>query len=136
MITFTKAQMASLLATGVDFLMTLLLVRVMKGLFTLHVDDLWYFSSAIGNISGGITYFLISRGWVFDAREAGWSGQLGRFFLVWIGNLLLNSSVLFLLTHYTSMNHLLAKIGSAVAVAVFYNYLLQKRFVFKKKVRI
>jgi putative flippase GtrA len=131
MITFTKAQVASLLATGVDFLVTLLLVRLVKALFTMQTEDTWYVSSAIGNICGGITYFLIGRHWVFRASAGKWSTQAGRYLLVWIGNLALNVSVLFLLIHYTGMNTLVAKIGTAIGVAVFYNYVLQKRFVFK-----
>ncbi len=129
--------MASLLATGVDFLMTLLLVWVMKGLFgPVQTGNTWYVSSALGNISGGITYFLISRNWVFRAGEGRWSIQFGKYVLVWAGNLLLNTSVLYLLTHYAGINYQIAKIGIAIGVAVFYNYVLQKRFVFKGKVRI
>jgi putative flippase GtrA len=130
-VTFTKAQLASLLATAVDFLVTLLLVRISTALSVMQTGNTWYVSSALGNISGGITYFLLSRHWVFRAGEAKWTGQAGRYLLVWVGNLALNTSVLFLLTHYTGMNYLVAKIGTAVGVAVFYNYLLQKRFVFK-----
>ena len=131
MVTFTKAQIASILATGVDFLVTLLLVRTMTGFFALQKDDIWYLSSALGNISGGITNFLLNRNWVFQAQEAKWHAQARRYILVWVGNLLLNVSVLFLLTHYTGMNYLVAKIVVSVGLAVFYNYVLQKRFVFK-----
>ncbi|HMH23863.1 MAG TPA: GtrA family protein [Puia sp.] len=131
MFTFTKAQIASLLATGVDFLVTLLLVRILKFTSVMQTADIWYLSSAVGNVSGGITNFLLGRFWVFQAREGKWHFQAGKYILVWVGNLLLNVSVLFLLTHYTGMNYLLAKIVVSIGVAVFYNYVLQKRFVFK-----
>ena len=122
-VTFTKAQLASIMATGVDFLVTFLLVQG---------AGLWVVAAgAAGTISGGITHFLVSRGWVFQAREGKWQGQVGRYLLVWLGNLLLNVSVFFLLTHYTGMNYLLAKVIIAIGVAVFYNYVLQKRYVFK-----
>jgi putative flippase GtrA len=122
--TFKKAQITSVVATGVDFL-------VMRSL--VQLAGVWYVeASAIGTVCGGVTYFLGSRSWVFRAREGRWSMQLGRYVLVWAGNLLLNTSGLYLLTHYTGMNYQVAKIGIAVGVAVFYNYVLQKRFVFTK----
>ncbi|HZE82731.1 MAG TPA: GtrA family protein [Puia sp.] len=131
MVRFTKAQIASILATGIDFLVTLLLVKSLDNLFAMPKSDTWYLSSALGNISGGISNFLINRFWVFQAREAKWHHQAGRYILVWVGNLVLNVSVLFVLTHYTGMNYLLAKIVVSVGIAIFYNYVLQKRFVFK-----
>jgi putative flippase GtrA len=57
--------------------------------------------------------------------------HLGRYLMVWVGNLILSVSVLYLLTRYTSVNYLVAKIGIAIGLAVFYNYVLQKKFVFK-----
>lgn len=123
--TFKKAQIASVLATAVDFL-------IMR--FLVQAAGVWYVAaSAIGTLFGGITHFLISRTWVFRAGEGRWSDQLGRYLLVWMGNLLLNTSVLYLLTHYAGINYQIAKIGIAIGVAVFYNYVLQKRFVFNIK---
>jgi len=123
MITFTKAQITSVLATGVDFVVTILLVQVAGAPYLA--------GSATGTISGGAANFLISRNWVFNAQEKKWAAQLPRFMLVWIGSLILNVSGLYLLTHFTGMNYLLSKIIVAVLIAVFYNYVLQKRFVFK-----
>jgi putative flippase GtrA len=123
MITFTKAQIASLLATGIDFVVTILLVRAVGWP---HLG-----SSIVGTLCGGVTHFLVSRIWVFRAQEQRWSRQLHRYLLVWTGNLLLNMSLFFLLTHYIGINYVLAKIVVAVGIAVFYNYTLQKRFVFK-----
>ena len=124
MITFTKAQLASILATAVDFLVYFFLYRTL---------GIWYLlSSATGTICGGITHFLVSRHWVFRAGEGKWSNQAVRYVLVWAGNLVLNTSVLYLLTQWTGTAYATAnKIGIAVAVAIFYNYVLQKRFVFK-----
>lgn len=123
MITFTKAQIASIIATGVDFGITFLLLRY--ALVPVVA------CGAIGTICGGVTHFLISRNWVFRAQEGRWAAQLNRYVLVWIGNFLLNVSGLWMLTHYTALNGMLAKVLTAVTVAVCYNYTLQKRFVFK-----
>ena len=123
MLTFTKAQLISLLATCIDFGMSFLLVKVMGAPYLA--------GSATGTITGGTTHFLLSRNWVFSAQEKKWTGQLSRYLLVWTGNLILNVSGLYLLVHFAGMNFMLAKIVIAVSIAVFYNYVLQKRFVFK-----
>jgi putative flippase GtrA len=123
MATFFKAQAASVVATIVDYAMTIFLVE------GLH---LWPVSgSAVGSFSGGATHFLVSRNWVFDAQDKKWSVQLTRYILVWAGNLVLNISCLFLLTRYTAINYLMAKVFIAILIAFFYNYALQKRYVFK-----
>lgn len=123
MITFTKAQLASIAATGVDFGITWLL---------LHFAGVPIVASgATGTICGGITHFLVSRSWVFNAQDGKWLVQVNRYMLVWIGNFLLNVSGLWLLSHYTGLKDMYAKVITAVTVAVCYNYVLQKRFVFK-----
>jgi len=123
MLTFSKAQLVSLLASGVDFLVTWLLVQWLGAPKVA--------GSATGSIMGGVTHFSISRNWVFSATESKWTAQVTRYILVWIGNLVLNVSGFWLLTHYTTMNYLLAKVIVSIAVAVGYNYVLQKRYVFK-----
>lgn len=123
MITFTRAQIASIVATGVDFAITFLLLH------SFGVPGVA--AGTMGTICGGITHFMVSRHWVFRAQEKKWLAQLHRYVLVWIGNLLLNVSGLWLLLHYTEIKAMVAKVIVAVAVAVFYNYTLQKRFVFK-----
>jgi putative flippase GtrA len=130
MMTFSKAQIASLLATGVDFGVTFLLLRwagVPPEAASLRVT----FYGATGTLCGGVTHFMISRNWVFNAQEKKWVAQLNRYLLVWVGNLVLNVSGFYLLTRYTQISHMIAKVVTAILVAVFYNYVLQKRYVFK-----
>ncbi|MBN9383642.1 MAG: GtrA family protein [Chitinophagaceae bacterium] len=121
--TFTKAQAASLVASCVDFLVTWLLVR--------QLGAPPVPGSVTGTICGGVTHFLISRNWAFSAQEKKWTGQLTRYALVWIGNLILNASGVWLLYHIAGWNVWPAKIVTAIGIAVFYNYVLQKRYVFK-----
>ena len=130
MITFTKAQLASLIATGVDFLVTFLLLR-WAGIPPVAASARVTFYGVTGTLCGGLTHFMISRNWVFNAQETKWTAQVNRYVLVWIGNLALNASGLYLLTRYTGIQPMLAKVITATSVAVFYNYILQKRFVFK-----
>ncbi|HXB95287.1 MAG TPA: GtrA family protein [Puia sp.] len=123
MITFTKAQIASILATGVDFGITFLLLRCfgVPGVV----------SGVTGTICGGMAHFMVSRNWVFNAQEGKWRSQLNRYVLVWTGNLILNVSGLWLLIHCAGMKAMAAKVIVATTVAVCYNFILQKRFVFK-----
>ncbi|HEV9037288.1 MAG TPA: GtrA family protein [Puia sp.] len=131
MISFTKAQIASILATGVDFAVTFLLLRFLGGLVIGGMVAGGVISGGIGTVCGGVTHFLVSRNWVFQAQEGKWAAQLNRYVLVWTGNLLLNVSGLYLLIHFAGIKAMLAKVIVAVTVAVCYNYILQKRFVFK-----
>jgi putative flippase GtrA len=131
MITFTKAQLASLVATGVDFLVTFLLLH-WAGLPSAAASGRVTFYGATGTICGGVTHFMISRTWVFNAREGKWAEQLNRYLLVWIGNLVLNASGLYLLSR-AGLAPMLAKVITATTVAVVYNYTLQKRFVFSRE---
>jgi putative flippase GtrA len=123
MITFTKAQIASFIATGVDFVVAFLLLK--------YAGAPIVAAGATGSICGGVTHFLVSRTWVFHAQEKKWAAQLNRYVLVWIGNLVLNVSGIYLLTHFTGLKDMYPKIAIAIVVGVFYNYVLQKRFVFK-----
>ena len=130
MITFTKAQITSLVATGVDFLVSYLLLRWAGVSATASSGRVTFYGST-GTVCGGVTHFMISRNWVFDAREGKWAAQLNRYVLVWIGNLVLNAGGLYLLSR-AGLAPMLAKVITATSVAVLYNYTLQKRFVFNR----
>ena len=130
MITFTKAQLASLVATGVDFLVTFLLLR-WAGLPSASASGRVTAYGVTGTMCGGVTHFLISRHWVFNAREGRWAGQMNRYVLVWFGNLVLNAAGLYLLSR-AGVAPMLAKVITATTIAVVYNYTLQKRFVFNR----
>lgn len=121
--TFIKAQVASLTATIVDFATTIILVEVFR---------CWYLLASItGTICGGITNFMMGRRWVFDATAKGIPLQALKYLLVWIGNLVLVSGGVYLLTHYLGLNYVLSKIVVSIIVGFTYNYLMQKKFVFK-----
>lgn len=127
MFTFIKAQAASVIATIVDFVVTILLVK----LFVLQEDIAITAAAATGTISGGIVNFMLGREWVFLARHRTRTSQASRYFLVWAGNLLLNAGGVYTLIHYSSINYVTAKVLISVLVAFSYNYFLQKRYVFR-----
>lgn len=124
MIVFLKANLASVIASFFDYVLTILAVQI----FGMNV----VLASFAGNVFGGIVNFMLGRNWVFSARDSsGWK-QASKYFIVWMGNLLLNSGGMYLFTK-TSLYYVTAKIITSTTVAVGYNYPLQKRYVFKKK---
>jgi putative flippase GtrA len=67
---------------------------------------------------------------VFDARDEKASIQMVRYGFVWLGYLLLTTFSMYLITHFTNMNYIIAKVLVSLAMAVLYNYPLQKKYVF------
>jgi len=123
MVTFVKAQAASLAATIVDFSVFVILTEWL---------NCWYLAASItGTISGGITNFLLGRVWVFDATQGKVPKQAFKYILVWAGNLLLVSGGVFVVTEYAQLTPLASKIIVSLIVGFTYNYMLQKKFVFK-----
>lgn len=120
---FVKAQLTSLSASLVDYSTTILLA------YACHIDK-WYAGMA-GVIAGGIFHFTVSRRWVFDAADKNRYTQMLRYLIVWTGNFLLNTGGLYLMLHYTQVPLPVSKILVSVMVGLGYNYILQKKFVFK-----
>jgi len=119
---FLKAQISSFLSTIVDFGFTI---------FLKEGCGLWYlFSTSVGSILGGTTNFVMGRRWVFKAADLPTGHQALRYCLVWGGSILLNIGGVFVLTSIGHVNYLISKILTSVIVGIFFNYFLQKKFVF------
>lgn len=123
MITFIKANVSSTISTLIDYLVTVILINFFR------VDVVM--ASATGTVCGGVVNFIIGRNWVFDAKEPKVQKQVIRYVLVWIGNLLLNTGGMYVLTKIVEMHYMPAKILVLLVVGFGYNYTLQKKFVFK-----
>jgi len=120
---FWKVNIAAIIASLGDFLFTFLLKYIG------HLDAV--LASIIGTILGGIINFLIGRIWVFKTSQSNFSEQGKKYFLIWLGNLLLNASGVYILIKIMGMQYLFAKMATAITVAIGYNYPLQKNYVFK-----
>jgi len=119
---FLKAQISSFVATLVDFGITI---------FLKEICGLWYlFSTTAGSILGGLTNFILGRKWVFKATEFPPGSQAIRYLFVWAGSILLNIGSVFLLTSVGHFNYLLSKVITSLIIGIFFNYFLQKKFVF------
>lgn len=123
MIKFAKAQIASSVASLVDYFITILFVEML---------GFWYLpGSTTGTIIGGITNFSIGRHWVFKEGLKERNIQLLRYAVVWTGYLVLTTMGVYLLTHFAHFNYLISKVSISLFLAVAYNFPLQKRFVFR-----
>ena len=122
MITFLKANTASLIASISDFLITVLLVQYC-GIAVLP-------ATVTGTIAGGIINFLTGRHWVFRAGDKRVVNQFWKYALVWCGNLVLNAGGTYVFAHEAGLHYTVSKAGTSILVAFLYNYPLQKNFVF------
>ncbi|GAB4029564.1 GtrA family protein [Spirosoma jeollabukense] len=120
--TFFKVQATSLLASGIDFLTTVLCVQLWH---------YWYLSASVtGAVVGGLVNFIVSKKWTFAESRQPVASQLSRFVLVWLGNAGANATGLFVTTHFLGVQYLVAKTVVGILVGISYNYFLQKDFVF------
>jgi len=121
---FSKASIAAFLGTVVDYLTFFGLTKLF---------GLWYiYAQIVGAFFGAITNFLLGRYWAFQAKEDNIKHQAIRYALVSTGSLILNTTGLYLLAEYTPLNPDISKVVIGIIVAVTYNYLMQKYFVFRK----
>lgn len=123
MLTFLKANISSSIASFFDYLVTIFLVSFFR------IDVV--IASITGTIFGGILNFVIGRTWVFESRKRKVHQQAIRYSIVWTGNLLLNASGMYILTKLLKIHYVISKLFVSLIVGFCYNYVLQKKYVFK-----
>lgn len=123
MLTFLKANISSSIASFLDYLVTIFLVNIFR------VDVV--LSSTTGTVCGGVLNFFIGRTWVFESRKRKVHQQAMRYGIVWVGNLALNTGGMYVLTKILKIHYVVAKLFVSLMVGFCYNYVLQKRYVFK-----
>jgi len=119
---FFRSQLAAFAGSLVDFLAVI---------FFTEVANIWYvYSTALGALIGAIVNFLLGRYWVFLATESKMRYQAMRYAIVSLGSLLLNTLGVYLFTDYGGLNYIYSKLIAGLLVGVFYNFVLQKKFVY------
>jgi putative flippase GtrA len=120
---FSRAQIASFAATGVDFGFLILLVE--KG-------GAWYVAAtAAGAFLGAVTNFTLNRQWSFESTSERIHGQALKYALVSGGSLVLNSGGVWAFTEGTGISYLSSKILTSLLVGLFFNFPLHRYFVFR-----
>jgi putative flippase GtrA len=122
-LTFSKAQVSAWIATCFDYAATIVLTEI---------AGLWYvYATFIGALSGGIINCIINYKWVFKKHGTKKRSIALRYFVVWGISILLNTFGTYAVTEVTSVNYIIVKACVAAAVAIFWNYQMQRLFVFK-----
>lgn len=127
---FGKAQVSSAISTACDFMVTAILYELLH-----HVVA----STAGGAIVGGICNCIINYRWTFHGTRRSKRGVVWRYLIVWCGSVILNTLGteygVKLLDVWLNQNLaivLSAKAIIAVAVAVTWNFFMQKYYVYRK----
>lgn len=121
--TYIKAQFSSIIAFGVDFVMTIVFTELFH---------FWYLAASIvGSVAGAITHFTLGRGWVFDGAGKKIPTQALKYLIVWNGHILLTTLGIYVLTSYVLVNYAISKIIVSVVMGLSYSYIMQRKFVFK-----
>lgn len=121
--TFGKAQLTAQVATLADFSLSLLLASAVG----MH----YLTASFIGALTGGIVNCCMNYRWVFHASDVKKKNVAVKYMLVWCGSIALNTLGTYLLTELSGQYFIYAKAVVAVLVAIFWNYQLQRSFVYK-----
>lgn len=121
--TFMKAELSALVATMVDYAVSI---------FLAEVCSLWYvWASFLGAVSGGVTNCVINYRWVFTAAADQKKGNIAlKYLFVWTGSILLNTGGTYVLTEISGQYFVWSKIVITICVALFWNYQLQRFFVY------
>lgn len=121
---FLRAQQSALLASAVDFLLTLFLSWT--GLY-------YVYATVAGALVGGVVNCIVNYHAVFNASSR-WPVVAGRYLGVWTGSLLLNVAATLVLTELVTGEtwFLAPKFIASVAVALLWNYPLHRYFVFRE----
>lgn len=137
LVTFLKAQLSAQLASLVDFVTTVLLVKCFA-LFYLY-------ATLIGSVVGGMVNCAINYRWVFSDSHCKSHFIVMKYTFVWIVSIALNTWGTYFLTEWLTrmpwLNRLLSsyiddlfifsKIVVAVLVALLWNYQMQRLFVYR-----
>ena len=121
--TFCKAQLSAQVATLVDFIVSFLLAAV---------GGLWYVTASfLGALSGGMVNCAVNYRWVFRTPMLKKRYVVLKYLVVWMGSILLNTAGTHWLTEWTGQYFIFPKMVVAVAIALLWNYPLQRAFVYR-----
>ena len=123
--TFLHHQLGAIIATAIDFLTMIVLVRF----FGFAPAT----ATACGAFVGGVSNFFLGRSWIFKpaaGHEVHAGVQAVRYALVSGGSLVLNATGEHLLATIAGVQYVLARLIVSVLVSVAWNFPMQRGFVF------
>ena len=118
-----RNHVASVTATGTDFLITIFLTEAVR---------LWYLlSNTLGATAGGVVSFLMCRWWVFNRRNDHWHRQAFRYLIAVILSIILNTAGVWFFKEILDVQYIVGKIITATVIGVSVNFLMFRYFVFR-----
>lgn len=128
-LTLSKAELSSTVSSIVDFGLAIGLQEI--GILP------YQWSNMLGVISGGLTNCCINYRYVFKTTSRTKVGVAWRYLLVWLGSMSFNGIGTNIVTaEMGSQWFIPVKCAIAIIVAIFFNYPLQHKFVFKECKRL
>lgn len=120
---FLRSQVVSLTATSADFSFALMLN---------HFLDVYYVTAtSLGSLFGAVISFTLGRNWVFLNRQGKLRKQVFRFFVINLFSIFANTTGVFFFKENFNITFALSRVMAAVFVGIFFNYFMNRYFVFK-----
>lgn len=120
---FLRALLTSITATSVDFFMSVLLKE--------WIGIYYVTATTMGGMFGAATSFFMGRVWVFNKRTGRLSNQLLRFVFTNFFSIFLNTSGVFFIVEQFQIPFVWSRILVACFVGFFFNFLMNRYFVFR-----
>ena len=119
----TRSQISSAVATGLEYVLILVLVEYLKVWYVLAV--------AMGAASGAITNFMINRHWSFRSAHREFRTQALRYAWVSALSLVLNTGGVYLVTEYAHVHYFASVVAVSLIVGLAFNFPMHRYYVFK-----
>lgn len=121
---FMRYNVSALIATAADFLV-LSLLHYGFGMY-------YVYATAIGAVAGAIVSFFLGRNWAFMNKEGKLSTQGFKYILTSGFSLIFNVVGVYLMVDVMGVsNVLLAKTIIALGIGFFFNFPMQRFFIYK-----
>ena len=117
-----RHQLGAVVATAVDYTVMIVLVSGFGAAAAL--------GTAVGAASGGVLNFSLGRRWIFRRSDASAGPQAGRYAMVSLGSLLLNTCGVHALAGVLHYPYVAARLAVSFAVSLLWNFPMQRSFAF------
>lgn len=127
-LTFAMAQTSAGVATCIDYGTRIFFNKIL---------GVGYVSSTfIGALVGGIANCCINYRLVFRTKDKTKREVMWRYFIVWTGSILLNTAGTWFFKAVVGLRAYTAMVVTSALVAVCWNYMMQRSFVFGTKKKL
>ena len=120
---FFRSQVVSLTATTVDFSIALFLHNFLS---------IYYVSATtLGSVCGACTSFFLGRNWAFVNKKGKLRKQAMRFIIINLFSVFVNSTAVFFFKENFHLSFFTSRVIVAVLVGIFFNFLMNRYFVYR-----